>query len=516
MHTDRTVGDVVSTEAGPVRGFVSRGVRVWQGIRYAAPPIGDRRFRDPIRPEPWSDVFEATAFGPCEPQSTNAAIPLGPDVRMDEDALSLNVWAPPAGDAGKPVLVWIHGGAYFRGASSQPVFDATSLVEHGDVVVVTFNYRLGAFGFLDLSSFSTAEQQFDSNVALKDMIMVLEWVQANIANFGGDPGRVTLFGESAGGGAVTTLMTVPSAEGLFHRAIAESSPATSVYGPERSADVAAQFIELLGLAPGDAAGARAASTAEVLTASDALFAQVPQRSPGTIAFAPVVDGTLVPEYPVRAFRAGDAHRVPLIIGTNKDESSLFRLMKSPLMPIEQATIRAMFDEVAAEHPDLDLPDEARISSAYTGLAPIQQNLGITRDFGFRMPTVWIAEAHSAFAPCWLYRFDYAPPMLKALRIGATHATELPYVWGNLAHGAKDITYKLGGRRTAERVSANMQHRWLAFAQGDDPVGLADAPVWERYTADARVSLVIDTTESAVADLDGELREAWGDHVLAFV
>ncbi|MGG7509520.1 carboxylesterase/lipase family protein [Plantibacter sp. YIM 135249] len=531
MHAVHTTGEVVQTVHGPVRGLRGRGTRLWQGIPYAAPPVGELRFRDPRPPVAWVEVLDAVAFGACEPQSTNAAIPLGPDVRMDEDCLTLNVWAPEDASSPKPVMVWIHGGAYFRGASSQPVFDATSLVEHGDVVVVTFNYRLGAFGFLDLSSFSTDGQVFDANVALKDMIAVLEWVQTNIAAFGGDPGRVTLFGESAGGGAVTTLMTVPAAEGLFHRAIAESSPATSVYGPARAADVAAQFIALAGLEPGDAEGVRALSTAGLLSASDALFAQVPQRSPGTIAFAPVVDGTLVTDYPVRVFREGHAHRVPLIIGTNKDESSLFRLMKSPLMPIEPATIRAMFAEVAAEHPELELPDEAQLGSAYTGLAPVQTNLGITRDFGFRMPTVWIAEAHSRHAPCWVYRFDYAPPMLKALRIGATHATELPYVWGNLSHGARDITYKLGGRRTAERVSARMQARWLAFAQGSDPVvsgavagtiagsaveSVAHAADWPRYALEDRASLVIDTEESVAFDLDGPLREAWGDHVLAFV
>lgn len=250
-------------------------------------------------------MFEADRFGSVAPQSPMPGMPLG-DVRKDEDCLSLNVWSPGTGGDRRPVMVWIHGGAYFRGASSQPVFDGRALAEKGDVVVVTLNYRLGVFGFGDFSSLNTDSHQFDTNVALLDMIAALRWVQANIASFGGDPDSVTVFGESAGGGAVTTLLTIPAAKGLFHRAIAESSPATSVYNQERAAHVAQVFLEILGGADDPVDRLLTAGTDELLAASDELFARIPAETPGTLAFGPIVDGDLLPDYPVNSFWNGTA------------------------------------------------------------------------------------------------------------------------------------------------------------------------------------------------------------------
>lgn len=510
MTTTHNNASVVQTLHGPVRGSTDGAVSSWKGIRYAAPPVGPLRFRAPVPPEPWTDVYDATEFGPCEPQSRIAVIPLGDNVMMDEDCLSLNVWAPTENASKKPVMVWIHGGAYFRGASSQPVYDGRSLAENGDVVVVTINYRIGVFGFVDFSSLNSEEHTFDSNVALRDMIAALRWVQGNIKGFGGDPDRVTLFGESAGGGAVTTLMTVPSARGLFHRAIAQSSPATSVYGSERGDKVAQTFLEIFGGA--DAGLLRSVAAEDLVGPSDELFARIPQETPGTLAFAPIVDGDLLPDYPVRAFRRGNAHPIPLLIGTNKDESSLFRMMKSPLMPIDTDVIRAMFAEIADEHPHVELPEHSQIESAYSGLSQVNAGLGLTRDFGFRLPTLWIAEAHSRIAPTWLYRFDYAPAMLKVLKIGATHGTELPYVFGNITHSVKDITYKLGGLGIARHVSDRMQARWLAFAKASES---SQDPSWPAYDTDRRATLVVDKQDSVVDDLDCAIREAWGEKVIAF-
>ncbi|TSD99400.1 carboxylesterase/lipase family protein [Skermania sp. ID1734] len=495
---------VVETHSGPVRGTSTSTVATWKGIPYAEAPVGPLRFRSPQPRAPWTEAFDATRFGPCEPQGRLAVIDLGADVRMDEDCLSVNIWAP-VNASNKPVMVWIHGGAYFRGAGSQPLYDGTHLAENGDVVVVTFNYRLGPFGFLD---FSSLDGSFDSNVALRDMIAALEWVRDNIAGFGGDPANVTLFGESAGGGAVTTLMTVPAAAGLFHRAIAQSSPATSMYGVDRAAGVAEKFCHILG----GVDRLRSASADELSKAGDELFTAIPEASPGILAYAPVVDGDLVPDSPVNAFRAGAAHPVPLIIGSNKDESSLFRLMKSPLMPIDPEIIRSMFGEIAKEQPDLELPTEQQLLSAYQSLSPLQVGLGITRDFGFRLPTLWIAEAHSQRAPTWLYRFDYATPMFKLLRIGATHGSELAYVWGNIKHGPKDITYKLGGLKSAKKLTKRLQQRWTSFAHN----GIPDTePAWPAFDQEQRATLVMDKQDRIDHDLDGTVRKAWGDQVIAF-
>ena len=191
-------------------------------------------------------------FGPIAPQGQSPAVPIDRAFKIDEDCLSINVWAPRPDATPRPVMVWIHGGAYCLGSAAQTIYDGRHLAETGDVVLVSFNYRVGALGFLDLSAFSTADTVFESNCGLRDQIAALEWVRDNIDAFGGDPSAVTVFGESSGAGSITTLMTCPSAEGLFHRAIAQSPPATSVYGAERAKTVAERFLELLSIDPEDA------------------------------------------------------------------------------------------------------------------------------------------------------------------------------------------------------------------------------------------------------------------------
>lgn len=497
--------------AATVHGTSLDGVDMFRGIRYAEPPVGERRWRDPLPAEDGAGSVAATRFGPVAPQLTNPALNLGPDAVRDEDCLFLNVWRPAGVDGRRPVMVWVHGGAYTFGSSSQPMYDARRLVTDGDVVVVTVNYRIGALGFLDLSSFSTAERRFDGNLALKDILLALRWVQAHIAGFGGDPDRVTVFGESAGGGLVTTLLATPSADGLFSRAIAESSPATSMYGPARSRQVAEQFLREAGT---DAASVRDLSISDVVRAGMAVYSAVPTEAPGTLAFAPIVDGDLVPEAPVTVLKSGRGLPVPLMIGTNRDEASFFRYMKSPLMPVTRADIERMFADMRAENPDVQLPAREDVLADYEGVRQRLLGLGIARDIAFRLPSLWIAEGHSAAAPVWLYRFDHATRSLDLIGLGATHGAELPYVWGNFSTARKDPTFWLGGRRTAERISARVRTRWTAFAHGRAP-DAADAPPWPPYEPAARETLVIETEDRVAADLDAALRAGWGDDVLAF-
>jgi para-nitrobenzyl esterase len=517
---------LVDTTSGPVRGFQEDGVRYWRGIPYACPPVGALRWRAPQRPTASVSVIDARDFGAVCPQPPNPMIALAPGTRQDEDCLTLNIAAPPGCDPGDPcpVMVWVHGGAYLFGASSQPLFDPKVLVCAAPVVVVSVNYRLGALGFLDLSRFSTAEDRFDSNLAVRDVLCALEWVRDNIAAFGGDPDAVTLAGESAGGGLVATLLTVPAAEGLFSRAIVESAPATSVYDQERGARVAGLFLEELGLGADEPGRLRELPAEQLVSAGFRVYSRVPQEFPGTLAYAPIVDGDLVPDYPLNRFRAGLAHPVPLLIGTNKDEAAMFKLMKSPLMPITSEAIMQMFADMAADHPGLSMPSEAQVGSAYTGISLKAKGLGVARDLGFRMPTVWLAEGHSTVADVYLYRFDWATPMLHLLGIGATHATELPYVWGNLVSGPKDITFRLGGLNKGRRLSRRLRSRWLAFVAGGTPRA-EDAVDWPAYRADAaddpghpaaRATLVIDAIDRLAPDLDRELRLAWGDDVLSFL
>lgn len=523
--TDHT--PIATAPAGTFRGSLSGAVRSWRGIRYAEAPEGARRWRDPVAAAPLLEESDATAFGHACPQPSNPTVPLAPGTTMSEDCLTLNVWAPDAATAvqphpqPRPVMVWLHGGAYIYGASSQPAFDATSLASHGEVVVVTVNYRLGAFGFLDLTGLVPAGE-VDRNLALKDVLLALRWVQENIAAFGGDPAQVTVFGESAGGGLVTTLLATPSAEGLFHRAIAQSSPASSMYGVDRARDVAQRFAEFLHVDLGDPAAAatalRAASVDDIVAASAALFAAIPDADPGTLAFAPVIDGDLLPEAPTVVLREGRGIPVPLMIGTNKDEATLFKFMKSPLIPITKDRLRQMFVDMAADNVGAPLPTIEQVQTAYEHARHRTLGLGIARDIGFRMPTVWIAEGHSQVAEVWLYRFDHAAPFLRLIGLGATHASELPYLWGNLSSGPKDPTFRFGGRRAAEAISPRMQQRWTMFAHGRRPDAAAE-PEWPPYDATpvtgARATLVIDAHDAVVPDLDAALRAGWGDDVLAF-
>ena len=513
MATDTRV---VETTHGPVRGAAEGDVRIWKGIRYAAPPAGDLRFRAPQPPEPWTEIADATAFGPACPQPVFPNMPLDLGASQGEDCLSLNIWAPSGTEPGaaKPVMVWLHGGAYVLGSASQPLYDGRRLATGGDVIVVTVNYRLGALGFLDLSSFNTARRRFDSNIGLHDVLAALRWVRDNIAAFGGDPERVTLFGESAGAGIVTTLLATPAAEGLFVGAIAQSSPATSVYDRDRARRVALSFLDKLGIAPADVDRLPDAPIAAILAASQEVFDEVPVRNPGTLAFVPIVDGELLHDYPVKSAQQGSTQRVPLIIGTNRHEAALFRLMRSPLMPITPRAITSMFTQIAAEQPDLQLPTEEDIVSAYSRLGRRARSLSIATDVGFRMPTVWLAEGHRRVATVYLYRFDYATPMLKLLLVNAAHATELPYVWGNLG-APNDPTLKLGGARTAKAVSRRVRTRWTNFAGHGKPAGPAGEPDWTPYQETGRACLLIDKSDTVAGDVDAHIRAAWGSEMVSF-
>ncbi|ETZ52822.1 carboxylesterase/lipase family protein [Mycobacterium avium subsp. hominissuis] len=507
---------VVETGYGPVRGVAVDGVKAWKGVRYAAPPIGDLRFRAPQPPERWTEVADATVFGPACPQPVFPNMPLDLGAPQGEDCLRLNVWASAdtqPGDA-KPVMVWLHGGAYVLGSSSQTLYDGRRLVSHGDVVVVTVNYRLGALGFLDLSSLNSAGRSFDSNVGLRDVLAALKWVRDNITAFGGDPRRVTLFGESAGAGIVTTLLASPAAAGLFAAAIAQSSPATSVYDRDRAARVAEAFLGKLGITASESRRLIDMPMAAILAASQQVFDEVPVRNPGTLAFVPIVDGDVLADYPVKVAQQGGSHPVPLIIGTNQHEAALFRLMRSALMPITPHAITSMFNQIAAEQPDLQLPTEKQIGSAYSRFRRRARYLSIATDVGFRMPSVWLAEGHARVAPVYLYRFDYSTPLLRLLMVKAAHATELPYVWGTLG-APKDPTLKLGGSKTAKAVSKRVRTRWINFAAHAKPAGPAGSPEWAPYQEQDRACLIIGKNDVLAHDVDAKARAAWGSEMVSF-
>ena len=515
--TDRPLNDpIVDTTNGPVRGVDDGSIRVWRGVRYAAPPVGELRWRAPRAPQRWTEPADATRVGPVCPQPVDPRLPIDLGAPQGDDCLTLNVWASSDTAPGdrRPVMVWVHGGAYILGSSAQSLYRGRELAVGGDALIVTLNYRLGALGFLDLSSFNTSRTTFETNLGLRDVLFALQWVRDNIAGFGGDPDRVTLFGESAGAGIVTTLLSSPAAAGLFCAAIAQSSPVTSIYDASRGRTVAQRFLDAVAVDGDGVDRLPNVPMADILAASKRVFDEVPVGTPGTLGFAPIVDGDVVPDYPVEVARAGRTLPVPLIIGTNEHEASLFRFMKSPLMPITPEAIKAMFAQIAAEQPEVSLPTPDRLGSTYRGRGK-KPGMGVARDIGFRMPSIWFAQSHGAVAPVYVYRFDWATPVLRLLRLGAAHATELPYVWGNLVAGPKDPTFKLGGLKTGTAVSQRMRTRWLNFAKSGDPAGPPGEPQWRPYRPEDRATLVINKRDAVLDDPDRALRDAWGDDVLSF-
>lgn len=493
---------VVATTCGLVRGVHGGDVYTFKGIPYAAPPVGPLRFRAPVPAVPWEGVRDATTFSRIAPQPV-IAVGGGKPREMSEDCLTLNIYTPELGDAGLPVMVWIHGGAYHLGSSADPLYEGSQLAA-GGAVVVTFNYRIGPLGYLDLSSYSTDDDVFESNVGQRDQLAVLAWVRDNIRAFGGDPDRVTLFGESSGAGAVTTMMATPSAKGLMHGAIAQSSPVGSVYTRETARRSAERFLQRLDITPGQVHRLRRLPAAALIEACNRLIVDTSATEPGTIPVAPVVDGELVPEYPLTAMVRGQALRIPLMIGSNRDEAMLFRLLRSPIVPNTSKAVQLMVER-------LGTPEALAVPSGYRGYPRLRPALRLSTDAAFRMPTVWAASAHSRYAPTWAYEFDFAPPLIRIAGFGAMHGAELPHVFGT--HVPRIVA--AGAVRAGRRLTERMQARWHSFASIGDPNPVGVSPFWPRYDTDQRFTYVFDGRDRIVRDPHSELRQVWGDDIIAF-
>jgi para-nitrobenzyl esterase len=484
----------VATTAGVVRGLRFGDALAWRGIPFAAAPIGELRFRAPVAPAPWDATLDATRFGPVAAQDRKgpfAGPPAG--TPRSEDCLTLNVLAPVESLPPRPVLVYIHGGAYSVGAPRSVPDRGINFVRRG-IVHVTFNYRLGAFGYLDFSEYG-----FDNNLGLRDQVAALEWVRDNIGAFGGDPGNVTVYGESSGGNAVTTLLATPAARGLFARAIAQSPPSNAVYWPNDTRAWAREFLELLGAQPESAREAlRSASTDDLVTAARLLFVRIPDEYPGDQAFSPVVDGAFLPQHPLQAFRDGRANPVPLMIGTNDREGSVFTGRRRIL-----ATTPARIEGLLASTP----ADAAAVLRRSYRLPSRRGALDFGGDFAFFFPAQDIAELHSKVAPTWLYRLDYAPRALRLLGFDATHGLDLLTVFGRTRTPLGRLMGALGGSRALHEVSERMQRHWARFATTGTP-----DPNWTPYDEETRGSMVFDDIDRIELDSRGDRRRAWDGFV----
>jgi para-nitrobenzyl esterase len=480
----------VETADGVVRGRRGRLALRWQSIPYAAPPVGQLRLRAPQPTKPWAGVRDATRFGNAAVQPRNPMVGLR---RTGEDCLTLNVTAPPGpADRPRPVLVFVHGGSYMFDTAAR--YEGDALAARGDVVVVTINYRLGALGYFDFTEFSTTGRPFESNLGLRDQVAALRWVHRNIAAFGGDPGNVTIFGESAGGHAVLTLMTTPSATGLFHRVIAQSANADKSADPEAARLFARRFVARLGATPDNAAQALSTAAEKDLCRAAGLALSESQRAcPGSYPLAPVADGDFLPLHPLDAFAAGRAAPVPLMIGTNHDECTLFQFDEGT--PTSAPVLRAALERCG--------DDYERIVAAYPGYPTRAAAVRVSTDFVYWRPTVAVAEAHGGRAPTFCYRFDFAPRALRLTGVGAIHGLELLPVFGRVDSLPARLLTLTGGRQGFRAVQDEVQGDWLAFARTGRP-----RSSWPEYTAAQRNTRVIDHPSRVEADPRREHRLLW--------
>jgi len=426
-----------------------------------------------------------------------------------EDCLSLNVTTPAADGGRRPVLVWIHGGGFVIGSGSQTIYDGAPLARRGDAVVVTINYRLGSLGFLYLNELFPDQAELAANAGLRDQVAALAWVQRNIAAFGGDPANVTIFGESAGGMSVATLLGTPAARGLFARAIAQSGAAHNAHTPELASRVAEHFLGELAASPGDGLAAlRSASPARLCEAQQRTMQQL-GTSLGLLPFQPVVDGEFLPEPPLDAVRGGSAAGVALLTGTTRDEWKLFRLLDAGLRDLDDARLR---ERIAPHVPPERLEP---LLAAYRDVSVrppdgwhAEALFAFQTDRVFRIPALRLAEAQSsrADAPTFLYQFNRPSPALGGL-LGACHAVELPFVFGALdVEGAQLFA---GSDIDSHRLSERVMDAWLAFARAGDPGhdDLADAP-WEPFSAARRATLLFDRDCALAFAPDDARRTAW--------
>ncbi|WP_421378324.1 carboxylesterase/lipase family protein [Bacillus salacetis] len=475
---------LVKTEQGLVQGLEEGNARVWKGIPFAKKPVGELRFQPPEVHESWEGALDCSSFGPICPQNPEVAAMLGaPAVNMSEDCLYLNVWAPMGEKENLPVMVWIHGGAFRAGSGSSPLYDGSAFAENGDVIVVTLNYRLGAFGFLHLAGLDGG---YTGNVGLLDQIAALKWVRENIKAFGGNPDEVTIFGESAGSMSIASLLTMPAAEGLFKRAIMESG-AEQVLPARSAAAVAEAMLDELGVDKQGLTSLKDISAEKIIEAAE----KVNQGAGLSMLFQPVVDGDTLPDYPQKAISEGAAKDVPIIIGTNHDEGAFFFRPGSKPMP-EQVRNATMMKMAGRELFD-------KIKDQYS--ATIEGQAQFMTDFVFWKPSINYAEAQAKHAPVWMYRFDWHIPDHPVVA-KASHGLEIPFVfthYGYLKRLEVDVD------EGVKNLARQMQDAWISFAKTGDPNAGGSGLRWPTYNTEVRSTIVFNRESEVVEDPDGEKR-----------
>jgi para-nitrobenzyl esterase len=485
---DSAVTPVVEIATGRISGLVKDGIQRFNGVPFAKA----KRWQMPEAAGPWTGVRDCTRFGAIAPQVTSASEGVlgGTPGEQHEDCLYLNVWTPACDSGKRPVMVWIHGGAFVTGAGSVGTYNGKHLAARGDVVVVTINYRLGVFGFLNLRDASGGKAPGTGSEGIADQIEALRWVKENIATFGGDPGNVTIFGESAGGMSVGALLAAPAARGLFHKAIPQSGAADIGMARERSAKLAEMVLEKLGV---DAATALTLPGKVVLDAQAALLAQ--PGATGSLPFGPTIDGDVLPKRGILMVRDGNAAGVPVMTGSTRDEWKLFSLQMNPLT--DERLGRYMAQRVGEEN-------RQRFLSVYSEGSLLDRWNGFMTDHTFMVPATRLLDAQAPHAPTYLYRFDLASPALGG-KLGACHAIEIGFMFGTF--NDKTAAAFFGKGQQVDAVAGAMMDAWIAFARTGNPTCAATGE-WPRYDSGGRPTMIFgDGSAAHVMDAPNEARRA---------
>lgn len=484
---------IVESVYGRLQGEYIDGVYSWKGIPYAKPPVGPLRFRAPELPDSWEGIRDATAFSPSAPQPQSDIMNfLGNDLsNMNEDCLYLNVWSPGADAKKRPVMVWIHGGAFISGSGSSTWYDGTSFAVQGDVVVVTINYRLGILGFLHLAEIGGEEYATSGNCGILDQVAALNWVQDNIAAFGGDPNNVTIFGESAGAMSIGVLLGFPSAQGLFHKAILQSGAAANVHSSVKATKVASKLLEALQIDPTNLTKLEELPVEQLIQASNL----VPMMSLG-----PVIDGVSLPKHPEKAIEEGAAKDVSILIGTNKDEYRLFTVFDPMWKNADEKRVNAFFEKTFG-------PLLPVVSKLFSENKPLNQELfnKLLTISIFTSPAQKLAELQvNQEAPVWMYRFDWETPVFGGA-LKATHALEIPFVWNALN---KPLTENFTGPSPDRQIIANqMHHAWISFARFGHP-NTAELSEWPQYDGRNRATMIFNIESTVMNNPSSEDRMKW--------
>lgn len=475
---------VVETGYGKVKGVQEGDITVWKGIRYAKPPIGELRFRSPQPPEPWDDVYDASQFGPAAYQMRSPLFETD-SVQLSEDCLSLNIWTPGADDKRRPVMVYIHGGTFVTGSGRQRLFDGGSFAKAGDVVLVTINYRLGALGFLYLGEIAGSQYASSGNCGLLDQVAALKWVRENISGFGGDPDRVTVFGESAGSISVSSLLCMPEAKGLFQQAILQSGLALGHrWAMSDTASASEKAREVCSLLEIDDIHMLMELPAEDLI-----------RGTQSILWKPMVDGVTIPYSLLEALEGGYLNNIPMIVGTNLNEEALFFLI-DPEWPTLDDESRKLRCNVRGPFP----PEvEPFYLNGKTG-GSFHDGLTKMATYGnFVGPVQQFVERQVHRASLWVYRFDWGRGPWKAV-----HVAELPFIFNTTDYPFVPLE---GKSDEIEAMVNQMHSTWITFANKGNPNN-DTIPHWPQYNLQSRPTMIFDSPSHMENDPYHKERSVW--------